>query len=72
MINEKHLVLDYWNDVTLKMSKGICCSFFFNSSGGRCCLISYKIAPGHQAFVIVNIKDLICKIYALVKHVAHI
>lgn len=29
MINEKHLAPDYWSDVTLKMSKGICCSFFF-------------------------------------------
>lgn len=35
-------------------------------------LISYKIVPGYQAFVIVNVKDFICKIYALFKHEAHV
>lgn len=54
------------------MSKGICHSFFFIVVEASDILICCKIVPGYQAFVIVNIKDLICKIYALFKQVAHI
>lgn len=47
MINKKHLVLDYWSDVTLKMSKGICHLFIY--FGGEveagAILISYRITP---------------------------
>lgn len=75
MINKKHLVLEYWSDVTLKMSKGTCLFFFFLiiiAVEAGAILISYKIVPGYQAFVIVNVKDFICKIYALFKHEAHV
>ena len=46
--------------------------FFLIAVEAGAILVSYKSAPGHQAFVIFNVRDLICKIYALVKHGAHI
>lgn len=56
------------------MSKGICCSFFIIiiivEAGAIC--NSCEIAPGYQAFVVVNIKDLSHEIYALIKHAADI
>lgn len=46
--------------------------FYFIAVEAGVILISCKIVPVHQAFVIVSIKDSICKMYALFKHVAHI
>lgn len=46
--------------------------FFLTAVEAGAILVSPKIAPGHQAFVMVNVRDLICKIYAPAKHVAHI
>lgn len=53
------------------MSKKLCHSFFIVVEAGAI-LISYETVPGHHAFVRIHIIDLIFKIYALFKHVAHI
>lgn len=45
--------------------------FFFIAVEADALLLSCKFAPGYQAFVTVNIEDLICKMCALFKHVAH-
>lgn len=61
------------------MSKGTCRVFFLFvcfliiiAVEAGAILISYKIVPRYQAFVIVNVKDFICKIYALFKHEGHV
>ena len=67
MVNKHHSVLDYWSVVTLKMANEFAVFFSFIAVEADAILISSKIVSGYQPFVIPNVKDLLCKMYALFK-----